>query len=104
MRKQPLDTSARYRYYTTMNFEFDPNKSDTNKQKHGIDFVRAQQLWTDPKRVEFVAQIKDEERYGIIALYQHKLWCAIYTMHKERVRLISVRRARKNEKDIYNHS
>lgn len=86
-----------------MSFEFDPHKSHANKQKHGMDFVEAQQLWTDPKRAEFVAQFKDEERHGIIALFQHRLWCGIYTMRGERIRIISVRRARNNEKDIYNH-
>lgn len=86
-----------------MNFEFDPDKSHANKQKHGIDFVEAQQLWTDPKRVEFVAQFRDEERHGVIALLHHRLWCGIYTMRDERIRVISVRRARNNEKDIYNH-
>jgi len=86
-----------------MSFEFDPDKRHANKQKHGIDFVEAQQLWTDPKRVEFFAQFKDEERHGIIALFQQRLWCGIYTMRNERMRVISVRRARKNERDIYHH-
>ena len=87
-----------------MTFEFDPDKSQANKQKHGIDFVEAQQLWTDPNRAEFIARFKDEERHGIIAAYQRKLWCGIHTTRGERVRIISVRRARKHEEDIYNNS
>ncbi len=88
-----------------MNFEFDPDKSQANKQKHGIDFVQAQQLWADPNRAEFVAKFKkDEERYGIIALFQRSIWCGIYTLRNERIRLISVRRARKDEKKIYHDS
>ncbi|OQY29431.1 MAG: hypothetical protein B6I38_08235 [Anaerolineaceae bacterium 4572_5.1] len=31
------------------NFEFDPNKSKSNLEKHGIDFIRAQKLWDDPE-------------------------------------------------------
>jgi len=31
-----------------MEFEFDPQKSDRNKIKHGIDFNEAQELWNDP--------------------------------------------------------
>ena len=31
-----------------MDFEFDKNKSAANKQKHGIDFNEAKQLWDDP--------------------------------------------------------
>jgi uncharacterized DUF497 family protein len=30
-----------------MEFEFDQNKSDSNKHKHGIDFYEAQKLWDD---------------------------------------------------------
>lgn len=87
-----------------MIFEFDPDKSLANERKHGIDFVQAQQLWADPNRAEFVAKFKDEERYGIIALFQRSLWCGISTVRDERIRLISVRRARKNEKKIYHDS
>jgi hypothetical protein len=29
----------------TVKFEFDPQKSETNKAKHGIDFIEAQALW-----------------------------------------------------------
>ena len=87
-----------------MVFEFDPDKSRSNKQKHGIDFVEARHLWNDPQRVEFVAKFKDEERRGIIGVYQGKLWCGIHTTRGERIRLIFVRRARKHEEGIYNNS
>ena len=30
-----------------MEFEFDPEKSASNKDKHGIDFIEAQALWQD---------------------------------------------------------
>jgi hypothetical protein len=30
-----------------MDFEYDPNKSEANKAKHGIDFEEAQELWND---------------------------------------------------------
>ena len=50
-----------------MGFEFDPQKSEANAEKHGIDFNAAQLLWADPNRVEFIARFKDEERHGIIA-------------------------------------
>jgi uncharacterized DUF497 family protein len=34
-----------------MQFEFDPNKSESNRIKHGIDFMQAQRLWEDPDRL-----------------------------------------------------
>jgi hypothetical protein len=30
-----------------MDFEFDETKSESNKKKHGIDFIKAQELWED---------------------------------------------------------
>lgn len=87
-----------------MEFAFDPAKSDSNRVKHGIDFGQAQALWDDPNRVFFEARFEDESRFGIIAGWTEKLWCAIYTVREERIRLISVRRARDYETDLYNES
>ena len=39
-----------------MEFEFDPAKSASNQEKHGVDFVQAQQLWQDPMRIEVPAR------------------------------------------------
>jgi uncharacterized DUF497 family protein len=85
-------------------FEYDPDKSKTNVRKHGIDFEQARLLWSDAKRVEFVARFADETRLGLVGEYEEKLWTAIFTTREERVRIISVRRARKNEEAIYHDS
>lgn len=85
-----------------MDFEYDPAKSQANKAKHGIDFEEAKALWIDPQRVEFVARFQDEERVGIVAEYDGKLWTAISTQRAEKTRIISVRRARDYEKELYN--
>ena len=79
-----------------MEFEYDPVKSEANKQKHGIDFERAKELWRDANRVEFVARFSDESRLGLIAGLDDKLWTSIYTLRGDRARIISVRRAREN--------
>lgn len=84
-----------------MAFEFDDDKSQANKQKHGIDFDEAQAMWGDPSRTVFVARFQDEERNGIVARVGDRLWCAIYTQRGENIRIISVRRAREYEKDLY---
>ena len=39
-----------------MQFDFDINKSLTNKEKHNIDFYEAQKLWEDPLRIEIPAK------------------------------------------------
>ena len=85
-----------------MEFEYDPAKSEANKQKHGIDFERAKELWRDANRAEFVARLSDEPRLGLIAGLDDKLWTTIYTLREDRARIISVRRARENEEAITN--
>ena len=49
-----------------MVFEFDPQKSRINKQKHGIDFNEDQLLWEDPDRIEVPARTTDEQRLFFI--------------------------------------
>lgn len=82
-------------------FEYDPNKSQANKEKHGIDFDEAQSLWLDEDRVYFPAQSDTEDRNALIAKKEVKVWVAFYTMRGTAIRLISVRRARKNEEKTY---
>jgi uncharacterized protein len=82
-------------------FEFDPAKSDANLGKHGIDFVAAQALWDDPLRVEVPARTVDEPRWLVIGQISGTHWSAVVTYRGERVRLISVRRSRVEEVEIY---
>ena len=84
-----------------MVFEFDPSKSTINKQKHGIDFEEAQSLWLDYRRVEINARTTGEQRKVLIAQLNNDIWSAIFTHRNNAVRIISVRKARKNEKEIY---
>lgn len=41
-------------------FEYDPSKSLSNLEKHGIDFDDAQELWQDPSVMEIDAKPMDE--------------------------------------------
>lgn len=82
-------------------FEFDENKSRANFEKHGIDFVDAQELWLDPNIVEIQAKTSDEPRFLVVGLIKAKYWSAIVTPRKESIRIISVRRAREEEVSIY---
>ncbi|MGC6425126.1 MAG: BrnT family toxin [Lentimonas sp.] len=87
-----------------MDFEFDPGKSAKNKVKHGIDFVEAQELWQDPTAVQLPARSETEPREALIASYLAKLWTAIFTRRKGKIRITSCRRARNGEESIYNNS
>ena len=84
-----------------MEFEFDPKKSLTNQNKHGIDFVKAQLLWFDDMLLEIPARTSDEPRFLIIGKIGNKHWSAVVTYRQERIRIISVRRSRKEEVEIY---
>lgn len=84
-----------------ISFEFDATKSESNRIKHGIDFVEAQGLWNDPMLLEIPAKTEDEPRYLVIGLIGGKHWSAVMTYRGSNVRLISVRRARVEEVALY---
>lgn len=87
-----------------MRFTFDSKKSAANKAKHGIDFVEAQALWADPNRIEVPARSETEPRVAIIGRIGQTVWTAFVTYrHDEEIRIISVRHARADEKDHYEH-
>ncbi len=84
-----------------MDFEFDEVKSRGNHAKHGIDFVAAQALWLDERRVEIPARTTDEPRFLVVGKIEDKCWSAVMTYRGPRVRLISCRRSRPEEVAIY---
>ena len=82
-------------------FEFDAAKSESNRTKHGIDFVLAQGLWNDPMLLEIPAKTNDEPRFLVVGQMSGKHWSAVITYRGENIRLISVRRARAEEVALY---
>jgi hypothetical protein len=84
-----------------MKFEFDPDKSDKNNTKHGIDFYEAQLLWDDSDLIEIPAKTTDESRFMVIGKIADKHWSGVITHRGDVVRIISVQRSRKEEIDIY---
>lgn len=82
-------------------FEFDAAKSESNRIKHGIDFVEAQKLWNDPMLLEIPAKTDDEPRYLVIGQIEGKHWSAVITYRAANIQLISVRRARTEEAALY---
>ena len=84
-----------------MRFEFDSLKSRSNKAKHGIDFIEAQALWDDPDLIEIPARTTDEPRFLVVARIGEDHWSGIVTYRNPRVRIISVRRSRREEIVLY---
>lgn len=81
-------------------FEFDEAKSVADQEKHGIDFEEAKRIWLDPRRREIPAPSRGEPRFAVIGVVDGRHWTAFFTLREERVRLISVRRSRPNEKAV----
>jgi uncharacterized protein len=84
-----------------LEFEFDPAKSQATKAKHGIDFDQAKELWQAEKYVEYDVFTHDEPRSVRIAPLAGTLWFCVFTMRSEKIRLISVRHVRPEEKELY---
>ena len=82
-------------------FEFDAAKSESNRAKHGIDFVEAQRLWNDPMLLEIPAKTDDELRFLVIGKVDERHWSAVITYRGGNIRLISVRRSRTEEVALY---
>ncbi|TVR57511.1 MAG: BrnT family toxin [Spirochaetaceae bacterium] len=82
-------------------FEFDDAKSKANLVKHGIDFEAAQELWNDPDLLEIQAKSEEERRLLVIGRIGAKHWSAVVTYREDRIRIISVRRSRRREEELY---
>lgn len=85
----------------TIVFEFDPEKSISNSDKYGIDFVQAQAIWADPDYIEIPLKTADEARFMVIGKIEKKVWSGIITYRGKCIRIISVRRSRIEEIAIY---
>ena len=84
-----------------MECECHPRKSEANKRKHGIDFITAQALWDDPNLIEVPARTTDEPRFLVVGKIGEDHWAGVVTYRGGRIRIISVRQARKEEVAIY---
>jgi len=84
-----------------LEFQYDPNKSRSNLKKHGIDFEQAQALWEDPNLLRVTARSDDEQISLIIARINEQHLSAIVTDRESEIRIISVRRSRTAEVELY---
>ena len=88
-------------------FEWDDEKAQSNLKKHGVSFDEAATVFNDPRiaTISDPDHSKDEERYISIGMsvIMHLL-SVIHTFRKERIRLISARKATKTEKKNYENN
>jgi hypothetical protein len=71
---------------------------------YGIDFYEAQELWDDPDFIEIPVKVRDEPRFLVIGTISGKHWSGVITYRPEKIRIIFVRRSRKEEVEIYESS
>jgi len=84
-----------------MNFEYDPNKDRLNRERHGVDFAEAQELWRNPHVVLPARRVRGEERRMIVWTIEGKVFVAIFTVGSGWIRLISCHRADARWEKIY---
>jgi len=84
-----------------MKFEYDENKSRSNKLKHNIDFEEVKQLWKDDKMLELETSFENEIRYLNIGKIYDKFYTVVITYRNDNIRIISARRSREKEIEIY---
>lgn len=83
-------------------FVYDKVKSASNQDKHGIDFELAQTVWLDKDALIATAKhIEDEKRYMIVGKIKERIWAVIFTHRQDSIRIISARKARKEEVNYY---
>jgi uncharacterized protein len=85
-------------------FDWDDAKAAANLQAHGVSFELAKTVFKDPFAIEFLDDREDygEDRFVIIGMAEGQVLLFVaYTERAERIRIISARRATKNEQDQY---
>ena len=85
-----------------MDFEWDPDKAESNLRKHGVDFADAVTALYDDLAITIQDDTEDEQRFvtiGVDAMQRHLV--VVYCWRDDRVRLISARRATRRERGHY---
>lgn len=90
-------------------FEWDENKNEINKRKHGLSFEEAQEVFYDDNAILFDDPYHSfgEERFLIIGMIKSSKICIVshcYRNSDNVIRLISAREATKREKKTYQES
>jgi hypothetical protein len=88
----------------SIRFQWDPQKADRNATKHGVTFLEAATVFQDPLAFIFDdEEHSDEEHREIIVGHstRHRLLIVSFTEREEVIRIISARRADREEREDY---
>jgi len=86
-----------------LEFEWDDGKAAENVRNHGVSFAHAALAFRDPFAVEWIdlRESYGEERIILLGMTSKQILTVVYTERDERIRIISARRATRNEQDHY---
>ncbi len=84
-----------------MEFEWDEDKRQTNLVKHGLDFLRARQLFDGRPAIQLDGNSASEARFRTVGIVANEFCTVIWTARHDRIRIISFRKARDEEKRQY---
>jgi uncharacterized protein len=86
-----------------MEYEWDTNKAQSNRQKHGIDFADVVSVFTDDFAITVMDEHPDEERFVTIGMDAlGRVIVVVYTWRSETcIRLISARKSTRIERQQY---
>ena len=90
-----------------LKFEWDENKNSTNKTKHGISFEEAKTVFYDENAlvIDDPEHSDDEDRFIILGFSNQVRLLVVCHCYREAdavIRIISARKATKNETKSYN--
>jgi len=86
-----------------LRFVWDKKKNAANIMKHGVSFIEAENVFTDPKCIERHDNKHSfsEDRWMVIGLYGSVVYNVIFTERNGKIRIISARKANKKEIERY---
>ena len=89
-----------------MEFEWDPAKAKANLRKHKVPLLMACEVFNDDGRLELPDvssgdEERDEERWVVLGRVEQVILFVVYTLRGERTRLISARKADRDEQRTY---
>ena len=86
-----------------MNYQWDPDKAQSNLEKHNVDFADAVGVFEDEWALTIQEQdVNDEQRFVTLGMdFLGRILVVVYTYRDDDIRLISARRATKRERRTY---
>ncbi len=85
-------------------FEWDEEKAQSNLRKHRVSFDEAESVFYDPQSITIGDPDHSEDEFRFIDLgmsNQNRVLVVVYTERKDRIRIVSVRKATRNERKQY---